>query len=135
MLFRFSLQNTNRKDYVKFSKEFFQHLLNRGHNHNILHKLFLQSADKLDKKLQTQQNLNPFYLKTISDTQNQTQKNNADIFFHTKYHPNNIPPSLIQNTFQHTLSQLSFVNKLIICNHRPENIRDKLIPSNILPQN
>ena len=131
MLYRFFLQNTSHNDYINFTKKFFIHLLQRGHDHDTLTKLFLQSSIALDNKIKTHHNINPFHLKQTHNIQNKQNKHTHDIFYHSKFHPNNISSKLIQNTFHHTLSKLSYINNLIICNHRPDNIRDKLIPSNI----
>ena len=134
MLFRFYLQNTKNEDYKLFTTNFFNQLLARGHNYDHLSNLFLQSSKLLDQKLQTNKNINPYYLKTLSNIQNNKKtNNNNDLFYHSTFHPQNIPSTLIQNTFHHTLASLSYINNLIICNHRPKNLRDKLIPTNIFP--
>ena len=128
MLFRFHLQNTNPTDYINFTKSFFTFLINRGHNEQSLTNLFLSASKKLDEKIIKHHDINPFTLKENSTDDTTDIKN---IFFHTKFHPDNIPSAFIQNTFSKTLQKLNYINNLTICNHRQQNLRDILIPTNL----
>ena len=129
MLYRFYLQNSDTSDYISFTKAFFKHLLARGHDEPTLLHLFTQASVKLDQKLSLHKNINPFTNKNLSNHKTTSIRN---IFFHTEYHPKNLNSALIQNTFSKTLQKLHYINNLTICNHRPKNIRDILIPTDLL---
>jgi len=124
---RFWKQCSNPTDYQKLCLNFHTHLQNRGHNKKELDKYFLSCASSLDKKLNS-------YSPNIYINQEEKQSTlftEKTVLYHTTYHPHNIPRPLIQKTFKNTCGHLGFTKNLIVCYHRPKNIRDILIPSNL----
>ena len=53
------------------------------------------------------------------------------LYFQRTYHPRTIPSELIQKTFRNTIKNTKLFNRLIICNKRPQNVKDRLSKSTL----
>ena len=119
---RFWIQCSCPDDYSRLTQEFFMHLLKRGHARKTLTALFKECALSLDGA--SSNNKKKCIVKN-------TLFNEHTMLYHTVYHLHNIPRLAIQQAYQTTCNNLPFTDNLIICYHRPRNIRDILIPSRL----
>ena len=63
---------------------------------------------------------------------------NKILVFKRTFHPNSLTNKSLQNAYSNSLGKLKLFDKMIVCNKRPKNIRDTLMPSslkNILGKN
>jgi hypothetical protein len=129
---RFWNNNTETKDYRRVTKEFFQHLLARGHEPSSLRPLFLAGAKLVDTKLRAP---------TLPPSQVSTDKHRP-VIVHQYYHPNQISRATLQQAFHETLHSLADTgntereraigtSRLIIAYHRPKNLCDQLNPTKL----
>ena len=125
---RFWIQCSKLTDYIDLAKKFFLNLLARGNDRKKITELFKECARSLDHNP-------PTTIRTKSRTQYINKKktlfNKQTMIYHTTYHPQNIPRKYIQRAYQDTCKDLPCTSNLIICYHRPKNIRDVLIPSRL----
>ena len=122
-LLRFWKQNSLTSDYIKFTKAFFEHLVNRGYDRETLKEHFSKAAERLDSKRE----------KTKSNEQDQNS-----IFFHLQHHPHQIPKRALRDCFDaHCAKTFKVakkpegiyplnINRLIVAYSRAPNLRDKL---------
>jgi len=140
-------QNPNPSDFNNITQLLFQRLIDRGHTAHIIQPIFDSIIDKLKNKTYTPQQAH-----TTSHHNNnlaQTTDFSQQIFFHLKYHPNELPRHLIQQIYNDTCNWTDnlgesfksikneetnatmIINKLTIAYSRPNNLRDKLVPSKL----
>ena len=82
---RFWLQNSETEDYKRFVGNFFNYLVDRGYDREILKPLFLEASLKLTE--------NPALKSNASDEEKRA-------FLHLKFHPFQISRMDIQNAFR-----------------------------------
>lgn len=126
---RFWKQNSDRADFEKIAKEFYEHLINRGYDEEVLNPHFHRAAEKLDIKDNKTRNANTINNNAMGDN---------NIFFHVKYHPFQIPKETIRECFDNNCAAILKkakhedglyplnASKLTIAYSRANNLRDKL---------
>jgi hypothetical protein len=93
----FWTQNPDINDYITITYQFFQHLLDRGHNATHLAHLFMSATSKLDaesKMMQVQL--------TMSKKITQAEPKDT-LFFHLEHHPRGIPRHTIRYIYKESL--------------------------------
>ena len=82
-------QNTDREDFIKILKDFFNRLIRRGHDPTSLRELFKEAAEKLDK---------------ISPRDSQARKLQESeenrLYFQIEYHSKCISRMQIRNAYE-----------------------------------
>ena len=120
-------------------RAFFQRLLDRGHNHDKVREVFLQTAHQLVSNHNNSKQSN----------KNKNQEKSNDTYLKWRYHPADTSPKIIQKIYKTTCKQPTgfsasgfqnlptetgarmHINKLTIAFTRDRNIRNLLIPSRL----
>jgi hypothetical protein len=116
-VFRYWLQNSNQSDFISTTRDFYGHLLNRGHKSEILSPLFCAAATTINQRAQKmEQPLNP------------KNRNIKQLFLHWEYHPRDITRSEIRSVYNTTLAPLLSdpplgITQLTIAYTNPPNLR------------
>ena len=124
MIRRYWLQNTNKTDFIKQIKMFTQRLRKRGYNLEVIKNHILRASQHLQTKMGNKRTF-------ISKTKNAAKNENTNIFYHRVYHPRDIKNYSIQRIYKNCFKNLPKFNGLTICNSRPKNLQDLLIPSKL----
>ena len=97
-------QNTEEMTFKKNVKQLFKRLIAWGHLYEDIHPIFLQAAEKIDKKehgharqRHTIRTVNQAHQHSLSRPQDR-----RDIFFHLPYHPKDISRKEIHRIYQNT---------------------------------
>jgi hypothetical protein len=137
---RYWKQNSCITDFEDVTRSFYEHLLNRGYQKQILNECFLDAANKLDNEEKKPRTPSPF-----DQSEYSTVKNDHDdlVFFHVQYHPDLISKQTIRNCFDATcapilspirgkngLNELG-IRRFIVAYSRAPNFRDKLCSSKL----
>ena len=132
-------QNTDREDFIKISRDFFNRLIRRGHDPTSLRELFKEAAEKLDK---------------ISPRDSQARKlqesEENQLYFQIEYHSKCISRMQIRNAYEECcenptekyksegfknlatkFGENMKIDRMTVCYHRAKNIRDTIIPSKV----
>ena len=146
---KYWFQNTNENDFQHITTEFFQRLINRGHNPTKLTKLFHKIAATLDTTYDRHYYFNNTHtlLHPQSVPISTSSQQNNNLYFKQQFHPDDISRTNIQQSYNQICKRatptapLGFkalptdtgatmsINKLTISYTRDRNIRDLLIPS------
>jgi hypothetical protein len=118
---RFWTQNSDINDYILISYQFFQHLLDRGHNATHLAHLFMSAASKFD----AESRMTSVQL-TMSKKISQAEPKDT-LFFHLEYHPRGIPRHTIRDIYNESLEPHSGFKRMVVAFSRPKNLRDALM--------
>ena len=124
---RYWLQNSNIYYFKLQVKKFAQRLRKRGYDHDFISRTFLEAGTYLQKKYNNQR---------IFISKNNINRNkipDTTLLFHREHHPRSLPPRAIKDAFKRAFKDTNIYNKLMICNSRPKNIRDVLMPSDLKP--
>jgi hypothetical protein len=133
---KFWLQNSDKKDFRILTKNFYNHLCNRGHKSTEIKNIFISAAKHIQKQL----------LKNNKTEEPKQQINK--IYLHVPYHPQQMSRQQLQESFKtscknilhgnandDTTSPNTTSNNLMnVAYSRPKNIRD-LICRTKLPKN
>lgn len=117
---RYWLQNTNLTDFQAIVRDFARRLIARGHNREVINRLLINSAKRLDLASRTNVPCSPACSATISA-----------LFFHQEFHPRGISRESICRAYGKLCAKHSGFLKFILAYKRPRNLRDALIPSRL----
>ena len=133
-------QNTKSEDFVNIIKAFFQRLIARGHNHNKIKEIFLQTAKHLDNNntnirdtvaiRKNKQNLNTTYIKWRFHPEDISRKTIQNIYAATCEQPTNLSSTGFRDLQTESGNRMC-IDKLTVAFTRDKNIRDLLIPSHL----
>ena len=92
---RFWKCNTLKEYFITVTKEFFQHLISRGHNSDNLQCMFTEAAVYLDA--------------TSNSTKSNSKTPDTDrpIILHQRFHPDQISRRALKETFHHAINPLA----------------------------
>lgn len=124
-LTRYWIQNTKREDFIKQVQLFAQRLHRRGYTKNFIFFSILEASKYLQKKYKNSKKIKRKHKETYKDEENNT------LFFHREFHPRGIPNYAIQDAYQRSIGKLCLFKQMTVCNSRPKNIRDILMPSKL----
>jgi hypothetical protein len=117
-VFRYWLQNSQTSDFIRVTREFYCHLLNRGYKSELLNPLFRQAAALISAR------------RPKTSTPGRTGGNNAQrqLFLHWEYHPRDISRHEIRAAYNTILAPLLAapplgVQRLTIAYRNPPNLR------------
>ena len=123
-------QNSNPGDFQRVTREFYQHLLRRGHQPEPTKALFMEAAHNIENTIDNDDN-----------TAATRQTKPRPFILHQKYHPSQITRQALQALYKETLGTLQNSNdatskhigstELIIAYNRAENLRDMLTSSGL----
>ena len=108
--------------------KFVERLNNRGYSIEAIHKAISQAGILLQQKMKFRKVLIRTQYDNIS---NQNKNNKKILFFRRIYHPNSLPNKTLQATYTNSLGCIKTFDNKIVCNKRPKNIRDILMPSSL----
>lgn len=111
---RFYRQNSKVEDYIQLVTEFAGHLIARGHDVTSLEPLFMEAANRLDNKNSGNRDL--------SDT-----NSGAPLILHWDYHPNGVSRQELRHIYARTIDKHSGFERVIVAQHRPKNLRNALM--------
>ena len=124
---RYWLMNSNSKDYIKQITKFAERLNKRGYSMVFIQKAFTEASTILQQKMKFRK----VYIRCKQDEITNKNKNKKILFFKRTYHPKSLPNKTLQATYSNTLDCINLFDKMIVCNKRPKNIRDVLMPSSL----
>ena len=124
-LTRYWIQNTKRRDYINQVQLFAQRLHRRGYTKNFILFNILEASKHLQKKYNNSKKI------IRKSKENNKDEENNTLFYHREFHPRGISNHAIQDAYQRSIGKLCLFNKMTICNSRPKNIRDVLMPSKL----
>ena len=130
-------QNSDEKDYIKFVRLLHQRLLATGQKAKNSNPIFIEAAEKIHKK-------------SLLDGTKSPKKRLYEnrLFFHYELHTCDVSRQLIRNSYENTCDTPddaghSFrnmpnvsgdklrIDKFTVCYSRPNNIRDRIVPSKL----
>ena len=91
-------QNKKKCDFKHYVKLLFNQLVQRGHNRETLHPLFLETATAIDERKKKMQTIVNNKIKK----KDKDELNNEQLFFHQPFHPRGISRRFIQETYKST---------------------------------
>ena len=100
-------------------------LLKRGYNSDEITKNMILASENLQLKMGNKR----IFIKQNSNTKKSSTNNK--IFYHRVYHPKDITNATIQQIYHQCFKNLPDFQNLTICNSRPRNLQDILIPSKL----
>lgn len=121
-LSRYWSQNSSVKDYQAIVRAFARRLIARGHNREVINRLLISSAQRLDRAPRGPR----------PPCQQVQQATVSALFFHQEFHPRGLPRERIRRAYDTLCAKHSGFDKLILAYKRPKNLRDALIPSRLL---
>ena len=119
--------------------------MQRGHNRETLHPLFLETATAIDERKKKMQTIVNNKIKK----KDKDELNNEQLFFHQPFHPRGISRRFIQETYKSTCEsnnedgenfneltneetgETMMIKKLTVAYSRPKNLRDLLSPTKL----
>ena len=104
---------------------FTKRLLKRGYNSDEITKNIILTSENLQLKMSNKR----IFIKQNSNTKKSSTNNK--IFYHRVYHPKDITNATIQRIYHQCFKNLPDFQNLTICNSRPRNLQDILIPSKL----
>ena len=127
---RYWLMNTSITDYNKQVTLLATRLSQRGYTKATIDSAIMKASELVQKKM-------PYKKVFQKRLHKEHDKEESTLFFQRTYHPRSIPSSLIQRTFDNTIKKKNLFHRMIICNKRAKNIKDKLCNSTLtdLPGN
>ena len=125
---RYWLMNSNINDYINQITKFAERLNNRGYSIEAIHKAISEAGILLQQKMKFRK----VFVRSQQDKISNQNKNNKKIlFFKRIYHPKSLPNKTLQAAYTNSLGCINLFDKMIVCNKRPKNIRDTLMPSSL----
>ena len=113
---RYWRQNTNINDFMSILSSFIQRLLQRGHNLDTLIPALQTTAALIDNRNTT----------TLINNNDMKEHDDATLYIHWQYHPNDIKKSTIRAIYNQTLQGIDNFHTMKIAMSRPKNLRDYL---------
>lgn len=115
-LLRYWRQNTNINDFMSILSSFIQRLLQRGHNLDTLIPALQTTASLIDNRNTA----------TLINNNDMKEHDDATLYIHWQYHPNDIKKSTIRAIYNQTLQGIDNFHTMKIAMSRPKNLRDYL---------
>ena len=109
---------------IQNSKVIYQRLSQRGYTKNIITSEIIRASELIQQKM-------PHHKVFQKKPPPINNKGDRTLYFQRTYHPRAIPSELIQKTFTNTIRNTKLFNRLIICNKRPKNVKDRLSKSTL----
>ena len=122
---RYWLQNSYPYHFKTQIKKFARRLKLRGYSNDFIKKSFIEASIYLQNKYK---NKRVFIDKTKQKSGNLP---NSTLLYHRQYHPRAIPQHAIRDAFNRAFKNTNLFEAILICNSRPRNIRDILMPSDL----
>ena len=121
---RYWLMNSDTKNYINQITKFAERLNKRGYTKEIIHKAFHEASIHLQQKMK--------FRKVFVRAKNESSNNkNKILFFKRTFHPKSLPNKSLQKAYSDSLGKIKLFDKMIVCNKRPKNLRDTLMPSSL----
>ena len=121
---RYWLMNSDTKNYINQITKFAERLNKRGYTKEIIHKTFHEASIHLQQKMK--------FRKVFVRAKNESSNNkNKILFFKRTFHPKSLPNKSLQKAYSDSLGKIKLFDKMIVCNKRPKNLRDTLMPSSL----
>ena len=120
-VFRYWSQNSNHRDFIATTKDFFGHLLNRDWPAEVLAPIFRDAADTISQRARK--------ITAVGDSPNRPPpQQEKQLFLHWEYHPRDITRSDIRSVYMNTLEPLLSapplgIKRLTIAYSNPPNLR------------
>ena len=116
-LYRYWLQNSDKRDFIEITIQFILRLLKRGHQLDDIIPLLKTAAANIDNR----------------NTHSKTDDPNADntLYIHWKYHPGDIGNRHIREIYNNTLRNNDGFQHMRLAVSRPKNLRDLLCKSDL----
>ena len=112
---RYYVQNTHRKDYIHFVVLLYRRLLERGWERDFIYNLIIEVTNKIESRSAQQ-----------STTTDESEEDEARLFIHLQYHPNDIPRKMIRQLYNEHCGELfkseMNINRATVAYSRPRNI-------------
>ena len=96
-----------------------------GYSNDFIKKSFIEASTYLQNKYK---NKRVFIDKTKEESGTLP---NSTLLYHRQYHPRAIPQHAIRDAFNRAFKNTNLFEAILICNSRPRNIRDILMPSDL----
>jgi hypothetical protein len=117
---RYWHQNSHIQNFTKLMSEFATHLQNRGHTMNLIEKIMMETAERIDSGEMSNSS------KKINTDMKQTTQT---LYVHWQYHPCDITKTANRNAYDKTLMGIDGFDNMTVCFSRPQNLRDLLTGS------
>ena len=118
-------QNSKFSDFVKFSKLLFQRHLNQGWDQAVLKQVFITALNRLNKEVRPEAPLPPG-IYDVEDPQDNNVAFESRLFFHTQYHPNDIPKKSIRGLYEELCKEVfqdqAGIEQFTICYSRAKSL-------------
>jgi hypothetical protein len=116
-VFRYWQQNSHTSDFIRVTKDFYCHLLNRGYTPKVLNPIFYDAAERITERAE----------KTPDPNTGGTTAA-KQLFLHWEYHPRDITRYEIRSVFNTTLAPILAqpplgIQRLTIAYKNPPNLR------------
>ena len=119
LISRYFVQNTYRRDYIKFTVLLYRRLLARGWQKEVIYPIFIDAATKIESKPQPQP-------QPVTTTPTKDTTLDDAIFLHLPYHPNDISRRDLRRLFEEHCGNAFFdeleIKRIIIAYSRLRNI-------------
>ena len=117
-VFRYWLHNSHTSDFIRVTKDFYCHLLNRGYKKEVLTPIFCRAAELITERAQ----------KTTVHNSGAEETVEPQLFLHWEYHPRDITRYEIRTVYNDILAPLITapplgVQRLTIAYKNPPNLR------------
>ena len=126
-LIRYYLQNSDTKDFIQTSLNFFRHLRNRGYAPAVLDTLFLAAGKHIDDKIM--RNI-PLIIRKCKEPS--ISELGDTLYMHWQYHPRGIQRHTLRKLYRALLEGHTGFQKLVVAVSRPPNLRDTLMSNNFI---
>ena len=115
---RYYFQNTHHSTFIKTTKDFFNHLLNRGYSKDSLAPLFVEAINNAESKAAQLSSSSSLRAHKFTGQQ---------LYLHWEYHPTDVRRQQIQQVYKETLGPLLRsklrIEKLTVAYSNPPNLR------------
>lgn len=117
-VFRYWLQNSHTSDFIRATRDFYCHLLNRGYRPEVLTPIFRLAAEKITARAN----------KTTATRSSVGNTVEQQIFLHWEYHPRDITRYELRSVYNDILAPLIAapplgIQRLTIAYKNPPNLR------------
>ena len=116
--------NSKTKDFINQITKFANRLSKRSYTKEIIHKAFTEDSFNLQQKMKFRK----IFVRAKGEKPN---NKNKILFFKRTFHPKSLPNKSLQIAYSNTLGCVNLFDKMIVCNKRPKNIRDTIMPSSL----
>lgn len=120
---RYWLMNTHVNDYINQVKKFATRLQNRGYTKTVIETYFNDAAVQLQQQFK--------HTKRYINQKKKNTSNDKILFLKKTFHPRSFSNKQVQHLFKKSFQNIDLFDRLIVCNKRPKNLRDILMPSTL----